>query len=295
MEVFVTGGTGYVGHPVVRALLARGHRVRLLARRAPPSWPAGSWLLPIPGSLSDPHALAEGVRGAEAVVHLVGIIRQDRSSGTTFAAVHSEGTRAVLAAAVEAGVTRWLQMSALGADAGSRSAYFRSKAAAEDAVRASGLNWTIFRPSLIFGQGGPRPQFLSEIRDRLLTLPVHPMIDGGDQRLQPVAVETVAGAFAGALDAPSTSGSTYDVAGPDVLTFRQLVAEVATALRRPFRPVSVPSWLIEVMLPVLERAGNFPLTRDQLIMLRSGNTSATWREIYEALGLDPIPFTVLGL
>ncbi len=295
MEVFVTGGTGYVGQPVVTALLAAGHRVRLLTRRMPAPWPATSWLSPIPGTLTDQEALREGTSGAHAVVHLVGIIRQDLSSGTTFAAVHSEGTRRLLEVAAGAGVRRWLQMSALGVDPRSPSAYFRTKAEAEAAVRASGLDWTIFRPSLVFGPGGPGAQFLSEIRDRLLTLPLHPMIDGGHQRLQPVAVGTVAEAFARALDAPSTIGATYDLAGPEVLTFRQMVNAVAQALGRPFRPVWVPSWLVQAMLPVLDRSGRFPLTRDQLLMLRAGNTSDTWQEAYQALALNPVGFSAEGL
>jgi len=295
MEIFVSGGSGYVGQPVIEALLASGHRVRALVRPGGRQLTASGWLEPIFGDLADSDALARGVRGADAVVHLVGIIRERPAAGVTFAAIHTAGTRRLLQAASAAGVRRWVHMSALGVGSVSGSAYFETKAQAEAAVRLSGLDWTIFRPSVVFGPGGPGPQFLTEIRDQLLRLPLHPMIDGGGQKLQPVAVQTVAQAFTRALDTPATVGVTYDLAGPDVVTFRQLVAALASHLGRPFRPVPVPSLLVQALLPLLDRKGSFPLTRDQLIMLRAGSTSDHWQEAYRVLALEPHPFSVAGV
>ncbi len=295
MDVFVSGGTGYVGQPVVEALIGLGHRVRALTRPGGRQLPKSAWLVPIAGDLEDPGALSRGLAGADAVVHLVGIIREDRAANVTFGSVHVAGTKNLLEAAADAGVRRWLQMSALGVTADSASAYFRTKAQAEEAVRQSGLDWTIFRPSLVFGPGGPGPQFLTEVRDRLLRLPLHPMIDGGHQKLQPVAVQTVSLAFARALDEPATIGATYDLAGPNVLTFRQLVATLAASVGRPFRPVWVPSSLVQALLPVLDRNGTFPLTRDQLIMLRSGSVSESWEAAYQALALERVGFSVSGI
>lgn len=295
MEIFVSGGSGYVGQPVVEALLASGHRVRALVRPGGRPLAASGWLEPIIGDLADSDALARGVGGADAVVHLVGIIRERPAAGVTFAAIHAAGTRRLLQAASAAGVRRWVHMSALGVGSVSGSAYFETKAQAEAAVRLSGLDWTIFRPSVVFGPGGPGPQFLTEIRDQLLRLPLHPMIDGGGQKLQPVAVQTVAQSFTRALDTPATVGVSYDLAGPDVVTFRQLVAALASHLGRPFRPVPVPSLLVQALLPLLDRKGSFPLTRDQLIMLRAGSTSDKWQDAYQVLALKPYPFSVAGV
>ncbi|GMA60907.1 NAD-dependent epimerase/dehydratase family protein [Alicyclobacillus fastidiosus] len=156
MRVFVTGGTGYVGVPVVRELLRRGHSVTLLARDASrvPADLCGLVHV-VDGDLADSTALQIGMNQADAVVHLVGIIRENRRRGITMQAVHVGGTTAVLEAARRAGVERLIHMSALGARVGARSRYHKTKWEAETRVRQSGLKFTIFRPSVVFGPGGP--------------------------------------------------------------------------------------------------------------------------------------------
>lgn len=287
VEVFVTGGTGYVGVPIVRRLIREGHQVRLLAREgSPPTAEAASV---IRGDLASDGALRQGARGADAIVHLVGIIRED--GGATFQAIHVEGTRRLLDAAVAAGVPRFVHMSALGADPHSKSAYARTKAQAEALVRAAPVRHAIFRPSVIFGPGGPGPTFTSEVATKLLSLPLHPVFGKGDQELQPVHVDTVAAAFAKAIHG-AADGRTLSLAGPTVVTMRSLVADMARHTGRRFRPVPLPSGLIGAVLPFLARLPGFPLTEHQFHMLLAGSVDPAWRETYDLLGLQPVPFSV---
>lgn len=288
MEIFVTGSTGYVGGPVMRALAGQGHSLRLLVRQGgrPPDL-AGARI--VAGDLADEGALAAGASGADAIVHLVGIIRE--AHGATFEGVHVEGTRRLLAAAAKGGVRRFVHMSANGADPASPAAYARTKAQAEALVRSSDLAWVILRPSLIYGPGGPGPTFTSEIATKLLGLPLHPIFGRGDQRLQPVHVGTVAATFAAAVTGKA-DGEVLSLCGPDVITMRTFVKDLAAALGRPFRPLSLPPGLVAALLPLLTRLPSFPLTEGQFRLLMAGNTASDWRRAYEILDLEPVPFRI---
>src|SRR4051794_16989433 len=154
-RVFVTGGSGFVGGAVVDDLIVRNHGVNALVNRQPLD--AGDRVRSIHGDLFDAKALDEGMAGCDAVIHLVGIIMEHRSRGITFDRIHAHGTRSVVEAARRNGVTRFIHMSALGSRPGAASRYHRTKFEAEEYVRKSGLDWTIFRPSLIHG---PRGEFL---------------------------------------------------------------------------------------------------------------------------------------
>jgi len=288
MRVFLTGGTGYVGTVVVRRLLEAGHEVRALAREGGRPLEAGA--IRVKGDLSSMKALEEGMDGAEAIVHLVGIIRE--RPGASFHQIHVESTRTLLSLASHRGVGTFLHMSALGADARATTAYFRTKGEAELLVRKSPLAWTIFRPSLVFGPGGPGPNFLSDLRTKLLSLPRHPLFGRGDQKLQPISIDTVATAFARALSVPETRGKIYSLAGPDVLPFREILERLAAADGRALRPVSLPVGLMRMLLPALEHLPSFPLTSDQFAMLMKGSWDPDWRVAHEELGLPPVPFTV---
>jgi NADH dehydrogenase len=286
--VLVTGGTGFVGRSVVAALLRRGHQVRCLVRpgsarrRAAPSGASA-----VPGDVTEPGSLPAALAGVEAVVHLVGIIREQPGRGVTFDRLHTEATRNVVAAAGAGGVRRLVHMSGLGTRPEARSRYHQTKWAAEQAVRESGLDWTIFRPSVIFGPGDG---FVSLLARLVRWLPVVPVVGDGRNRLQPVAVGDVAEGFARAVERPATAGAVFEVGGPRPYTFDEALDEVGAALgRRRVPKLHHPVGLMAPVVRVLEGIPLFPLTSDQLLMLREHNTCdpGPWAR---ALDLSPVEF-----
>ena len=270
MVVALTGGTGFVGRHVVEHLLRREHEVRALVRDpAKGGWLQDRGVALVAGDLEDQHALRQLVDGAGAVVHLVGIIVE--IGRQTFERVHVTGTRNVLGAAREAGVPRYVHMSALGArDEPSATPYHRTKAAAERLVRESGLAHAIMRPSLIAAPGN---EALGTILTMLRMSPLVPVIGNGLYQMQPVAADDVADAFATAVEDESVQG-TFDLAGPEALTYHQVLDALEQALGVQRRRVPVPVAIVRfaahagMVLPNLN-----PITPDQLQMLLEGNTS----------------------
>src|SRR5258706_6354744 len=191
MNVFITGGTGFVGREIVRRLYAHGDSVRLLVRN--PLSPTVRQLVPHyahelkTGDVQDAETLRAAIEGCDAVIHLVGIIREVGTQ--TFENVHARGTQNVIAAAQRAGVKRFVYMSALGTRANAVSRYHQTKWAAEEIVRGSGLDWTIFRPSIIYGPGD---NFVNLFANLSRFSPVVPLVGGGRSKFQPVSVENVA-------------------------------------------------------------------------------------------------------
>lgn len=286
-EVFVTGATGFVGHAVLQRLCAAGHVVRCLVRHGSEGRLRGLGAIArIEGDVLTRRGLEEGMAGCDAVIHLVGIIREHRAANLTFERVHVEGTRNVLEAAKAAGVQRYLHMSALGTRPGAASRYHLTKWAAEEAVRASGLTWTIFRPSIIYGRGDG---FVTLLASMVRRLPVVPVIGSGRQRLQPIAVEQVAAGFAEAIERPVTIKQTYEVGGPDAVTMVELLDSIARALgRRRVRKVHVPLGVMAPLARVLHPLPGFPVTPDQLLMLGEDSVCDP-RPFFEAFQLEPVP------
>ena len=232
--VAVLGGSGFVGRNICEALAAQGYRVRVATRDREL---AKRQLILLPTvevervDVHDPAALARFVRGAEAVINLVGVLHDGRGAGS-FREAHVELARKVVAACREAGARRLVHMSALGASRDGPSAYLRSKGEAEAIVRDSGLAWTVFRPSVIFGRGDG---FLNLFARALRMFPVMPL-PCPDARFQPVYVEDVAAAFARSLSRIDSGGQALELCGPRVYTHRELVDYVG-ALTGRVRPV----------------------------------------------------------
>jgi uncharacterized protein YbjT (DUF2867 family) len=282
MKVLVTGGTGFVGTHLVNALQRRGHAVTVLARD--PRKTLNRYNRPVEaaqGNVLDRASIERAVSGQDAVVHLVGIIVE--KGDQTFDRMHREAVENVLAAAKAAGVRRVVHMSAMGSSEDAPSEYSRTKAAGEKVVRASGLDWTIFRPSIVFGYGDGFVGLLAPlVRDNPGFIPV---IGDGQNRFQPVAVEDVARVFADALEKPETIGQAYEVGGPEALTFDHILRQIAAAVGKPGkRLVHLPVWygrLLAGLFEWLARRGVLavpPLTRDQLKSMsrdNAGDVSAT--------------------
>jgi NADH dehydrogenase len=289
-RVFVTGGTGFVGKAVVRALLAHGFLVRCLVRPGSESDLKGFESIDrVPGDVMNADGLAPSMEGCSAVVHLVGIIRERRARGVTFERLHTEATRNMLAVARAAGIKRYAHMSALGTRPGARARYHRTKWEAEEAVRASNLDWTIFRPSIIFGRGDA---FVSTLARAVQRLPVMPVLGDGRYRLQPVPVEQVAEGFARALRAPRSVGQTYEVAGPTPYAFVDLLDEIGRAVGRPrVRKMHVPLAPVRGLTRALDWLPFYPLSSDQLVMLEEESVTDPSR-FFAELGLEPQPLPV---
>ena len=286
-RIFVTGATGFVGRVVVPALQAHGAAVRCLVRRgSEPALRGLEGIERVEGDVLSPPTLERGMAGCDTVIHLVGIIRETPATLSTFERIHTQATADVLEAAATAGVRRYLHMSALGSRAGARARYHRSKWAAEEAVRASPLAWTIFRPSIVYGRGD---QFVNLLAGMVRRAPLVPVIGGGQQRLQPVPVEHVAEAFARAVELPATAKHAYDVGGPEAVTMVRLLDLIGAALDRPrVRKIHVPLGLVRPLTRLLHRLPGFPLTPDQLLMLEEDNVCDP-QPFQAAFGLPPVP------
>ena len=290
LRVFVTGATGFVGHALVQRLCAGGHMVRCLVRRGSETALRGQGAIErIEGDILARSSLEEGMAGCDAVIHLVGIIREQRGSGVTFERVHVEGTSQVLQAATAVGIRRYLHMSALGTRPGATSTYHRTKWTAEEAVRNSGLEWTIFRPSIIYGHGDG---FVTMLASMVRRMPAVVVIGSGRQRLQPIPVDQVAAGFAGALDLPTTIKQTYEVGGPEPVTMIELLDLIGRALgRRRVLKIHVPVGAVSPFVRLLHPLPGFPVTPDQLVMLGEDSVCDS-RPFFDTFTLDPVPLAV---
>lgn len=264
--VAVLGGSGFVGRHVCQALAAAGYRVRVATRNRER---AKRQLILLPTvdvvvvDVHDPRQLTALLRGAEAVINLVGVLHGGRS-GNSFQAAHVELARKVVDACRAAGIRRLLHMSALGAAIGAPSAYLRTKAEAEAVVRGSGLEWTIFRPSVIFGHDD---SFLNKFARLLELFPVIPL-GSPNARFQPVFVDDVAAVFEKSLPDLESHGRSYDLCGPRVYTLRELVEFTAatTGHRRPIIGLGDSlSWLQAL---VMEWLPVKLLTRDNYLSMK---------------------------
>lgn len=270
-DILVIGGGGFVGRHLVQQLAARGLRVTVPVRRRERA--KSLILLPtvdvVDADVHDVPTLARLVRNAGAVINLVGVLHDGRGNAG-FRAAHVELTRKLLAACAAAGVKRYLHMSALGAAVDGPSGYQRSKGEAEALVRASALEWTIFRPSVIFG---PDDRFLNLFAGLLALAPVM-LLGGAQARFQPVYVEDVATAFVHALDDRASIGHAYDLCGPQVFTLRELVALAGELSGHPRPIIGLPAALAWLQAFALECLPGKLMSRDNLASMKVDNVSA---------------------
>ena len=284
MRVGILGGTGFVGCYLVDALLAQGHQPVLLVRSGSEDRvPEPDKSETIPGDVSDPTALKSLVDSTEALIYNIGILRESRSRDITFEALHWRYARQVMDLAAEAGGKRFLLMSANGVRADG-TGYQRTKYQAEEHLRASGLEFAIFRPSVIFGPPQGRMEIATQLYRDVIRPPFPAPLfysgilpqNAGGFRMSPVHVEEVAAAFVDALDDPETSGKTFLLCGPEELTWREILKRIANAGGNPGKlMVPVPADLLRFGASFLDRFDAFPVTADQLRMLLAGNTCST--------------------
>ena len=268
MTVMVTGATGFLGRRVVEALLDRGKDVRCLVRSPGAEAMFDQDRVDVHyGSVTDPASLRAAFYDLEEVIHLVAVIQE--RGGATFYRINVEGTRNVLKAAEDAGVRRFVHMSAIGAQENPAMRYLYSKWVAEQLVFSSGIPYTILRPSLLFGEGD---EFMNALAGLIRVMPIVPVIGNGKNEFQPVSVDDVARCAANAVDNPRLRNRRVEIGGPQRLSYDQVVDEVAFTmstkrwkLHIPVALMRFPVWLTEKLL------SKPPVTKDQLAMLQVPN------------------------
>ena len=284
--ILVTGANGFVGSHLVKRLRTDGIAVRALVRdpsRAQKLRDLGVELAS--GDISDPASLDAAASGCDRIIHLVGIIQEGR--GFTFRSVHVEGTRNVIAAAKKAGMRQFFHQSALGTREDARSEYHRTKWEAEQLVRASGLPYTILRPSLIYGPGD---QFTLRLADAIRLSPVLPVIGAGRSRVQPIFIDDVTACIGKAVNSDLFLNKTFEIGGPEQFTYEEVTKAIAASLGVKRPTVHMPMLFMRTMAKVAETVlPKPPVTTDQLIMLQEDNV-CSMRDIREAFGIEPVGF-----
>jgi NADH dehydrogenase len=287
LRILVTGGTGFVGSRIVHALRAESRDVRALVRNqaaAAQFEPLG--VETVTGDIGDPTSLRAAVDGCTHVVHLVAIIK---GRPQDFHAVMTEGTKSLIAAAHDAGVERFVLTSALGTHEPTPATvpYYRAKWAMEQELIASGLEYTIFRPSFVFGKGGALPTFVKQVR----YLPVVTVIGNGRQRSQPIWVEDVATYFTKAIANPEAANQTFELGGPDIVNWNELYQLIAKVLGKRRSLLHIPFAVAKVGAKATQRLPGAPLSADQVAMLQGAdnvveNQAATKTFDLTLLGLE---------
>jgi uncharacterized protein YbjT (DUF2867 family) len=286
MTVLVTGATGFIGPHVAHALRARELPVRALVRTPARGSRLATWGAELAvGDVTDPASLHAACEGVDCLVHLVAIIR---GRPQDFERVMADGTRNVVAAACEQGVRRFVLASALGLDERTKDAvpYYRAKWEMERAVRDSGLEHVILRPSFVFGRdGGVLPTFVRLAR----FAPVTPIVGPGTQRLQPIWVEDLAEYYAMAVSEPAATDRTFELGGPDAVTWNEFWERLKRVLgvRRP--SIHVPFGAMRLQAALTEWLPGAPVTRDQLTMLALGDNVVGDPSAVETFGLPLVP------
>ncbi len=285
--ITIFGGPGFVGRYAVREFASRGWRIRAASRRpdlAGHLQPMGAvgQIHAVQANLRFPDSVARAIEGADAVVNAVGILA--RSGKQTFKSVHEDGPRAIARAAREAGVNKFVHVSAIGADAKSRSDYGKSKAKGEEAVLEEFPSAVILRPSIVFG---PEDEFFNRFANMARFSPLLPLIGGGRTKFQPIYVGDLATAIVNATENGGNAGSIYELGGPEILSFRQLLDRTKTWSGRHPGYLYLPFWIAKLQALLTWPLPNSvrPITYDQVRLLQKDNVvSASAKEENRTLG-----------
>ncbi|MBV8935168.1 MAG: complex I NDUFA9 subunit family protein [Alphaproteobacteria bacterium] len=281
------GGTGFIGRHLVALLLHSGTTVRVAVRD-----PGGAKMAVeatnspeiVQADIHDETSVGRAIAGANAIFNLVGILTETATQ--TYHAIHVEGARRVALAAQRQGVTRLIQLSALGASLASPAISDRTKAEGEHAVREVFPQATIVRPSLTYGEDD---HFFSRFAAMIRSSPVLPLIGGGVTKFQPVSVVDMTSGLAELLKRPDTAGKTYEFGGPQVYSFKELLELLLSALNRQRVLLPVPFALAEIQAGLLELLPNAPLTRDQVRLLKTDKVVSGLEPTLGDLGVQARP------
>src|SRR4030065_487006 len=285
--ILITGGTGFVGSHLIKRLIDEDHKVRCVIREGSKKIDRikGLGAEIVHGDVTDADSLIDACKGIDTIIHLVGIIQEEK--GMTFQSIHVDGTRNLVNAAKKNNVRLFYYQSANGADKDGKTAYYKTKAEAEEIVKASGMDYIIFRPSLSYGDGD---QFVLRLKKIIHDAPVIPIIGSGESLLQPIFIDDLVACLIKAITTPQLKNRIFCIAGPEQIRFKDVVIRIADAMgvKRPSFHVPVflmrpAAMLMEAILP------KPPVTVDQITMLQMDNICDI-KEMKEAFNIEPISF-----
>ena len=288
MRVFLTGATGFVGKEVLKELLTAGHQVVCLVR--PQSYRK---LMDVKGDVEvckgtifHLPAIEKGMKNCQAVIHLVGIIRPFYWRGITYQKYHILGTQNIITAAIRNRIRRFILMSALGVEKKPLTPYLKSKRKMEEMVIKNGFNYTIFRPSLIFGTGDQFINLFRSLMEKYL-LSFVPIVGDGKYLFQPVSVVDVARAFVRSLNRATALGKIYELAGAERVSMSALIDRIAcsTGNKKKFK-LHIPVWMTYPTAQLLHQFPWFPVSPEQIKMLTGGNVAQNWQKTVRDLDLQ---------
>lgn len=301
MKVAVFGGTGFVGSYIVRELVRKGFIPKILVR----SGSLSKIISPcevVRGDIKDKNAIIETIRGTEVVIYTIGIIREFPKKGVTFKELQLNGLKRCIEIARKIDVKRFILMSANGVRSDG-TAYQTTKWQADEALTKSGLNWTIFRPSLIFGdpRGEGRPEFCTQVRDDMLSMPFPAPLfyngllpfNSGLFSMSPIHVKNVAEFFVKSINLKICEKNIFDLGGPEVLTWKEIIHKIALASGKRTWKIPAPVVVIKIAASILDRFKWFPVTRDQLTMLMESNTVSA--NYFDDFSINPKKFNLENL
>ena len=264
-KIFFTGGTGFVGTEILKELAENKYKVKVLTHNQKPK--VSSKLIEVVnGNVLDIDSFIDSIKGCDVIIHLVGIIREIPWKGVTLERLHVEATRNMIEAAKQNKIKRFIHMSANGAKP-KGTKYATTKYRAEQLVKNSGLTYTIFRPSIIFGE---HDNFVNQL-DRQMRFGVVPYIGDGNYQLQTVSVKTVAEAFVKAINNKKAFNKVYHLGGPEVYSYKELLDKIARVKGKKIVKVSIPIWFVRIFASLFGLLPQFPITNEQLTMLLEDN------------------------
>ena len=284
--IFIAGASGFIGGHLVDALLKEGCKLRCLARseKAQRDFKEKG-IEVISGDITEPETLEGALNDIDFVVHLVGIMEE--KGGVTFEKVHVEGTKNLVNEAKKSGGKHFFYQSALGADKGSWSGYLKTKAEAEEIVKASGIPYTIFRPSLIIGQWDG---FTKKLMDLIKMSPVIPIPGDGKSKFQPVYINDWVKCMLKVIASPESFRGTFEIGGPQQLTYNEIVRTLADAMKVKKTIVHVPMGLMKFGALLAEKTiPLLPVTSDQLRLLEADNICDV-TSVEKSFGFKPMKY-----
>ncbi|MBU5537158.1 MAG: complex I NDUFA9 subunit family protein [Candidatus Aenigmatarchaeota archaeon] len=264
-KIFLTGGTGFVGTEILKELVKNKYKVKVLTHERKPEV-LSNLVEIVNGDVKDTDSFIDSVKGCDTIIHLVGIIRETPWRDITFERLHVEATKNMITAAKQNKIKRFIHMSANGAKP-KGTKYQTTKWRAEQLVKNSGLIYTIFRPSIIFGE---HDNFTNRLA-RQMRFGIVPYIGDGNYQLQPVSVKTVAEAFVKSINNKKAFNKIYHLGGPEIYRYKELLDLIASKTGRKIVKFSVPVWIVRIFASLFGWLPQFPITNEQLTMLLEGN------------------------